>query len=426
MADYLSALPMPAPQPQVNPGVAGAPAPAFTPTMTFEDIMRSLNQPISINAPSISSVNPMQGVTLPTLSSAGTGNDALFQRGVSSSTPSAGVDPSIQAVLDRIKASSLDAGRRGMSEAQALAVRRGIGGSSTEQFGVQSALGEAEKSARDAEAQVYIQDAIRRFQLQDLQSRALFDRSNLEYSTGANQNIQQGQLTQQANMANFEAENQRALEAARLGSQTDISNAQIRSNQQLTGAQLGSDELASQRNMMAYLEQLKMETMLGQQGIDLGYANIGAQRDAARDEARYGMISAGIGAFLPSLFGRGGGGGFLGGGTGGASNLVGSANGISPQFGAVGTGVAGPSFMSGGVLPNLGAGLLGYGVGSLINPSGAQTKSGQVGGIAGGIIGSFFGPVGTGIGSAIGTAVGKPVNNALKSIGKSIKKAFPF
>lgn len=387
--EYLTASPvldkLPAPTSSM------APLPAFQPTgPTFQDVMASLNKPYTY------SVQP----------SAGAGGDSLFNRGIQMSTPAGGVDPALQEVLNRIKANTADAASRGASTASALAVRRGLPGSSIEQFGVQTAMGEAEKAGRDAEAQVYLQDAIRRFQLQDLQSKAFFDRSNLEYS-GA------GDVAKSI----FDAEQ----------------------NRNLATANLTSDEIASQRNIAAMLMQQQLEAMLGQQQIDLGYANIGAQADINKQNARAGLINSITGAVLPGLlFGGGGGGGgmlgsgggilssIFGGGTAGSASLVGAGTGqMVPGLGLVGTGVPAAGGM--GMIPGLGlmagAGLLSAGIADWMKPY--LTKS--LGNTLGGTAGYLLNPIGSMINFGKGVfGGGNVVKNVGNKVGNAIKSVFPF
>ena len=300
---------------------------------------------------------------LKNMPTAATGNDSLYNQGISMLRPSEGIDPSLQAVLDRIKTSSLEAGDRGASMASALASRRGLAGSSIEQFGVQTALGEAEKAARDAESQVYIQDAIRRFQLKDASGKAMLDRSGLEFTSGAN-----------ANMALSQA---------------------------------AGDELTSNRNFLMYLDQLELQKQLGQQGIDLGYANINASRDIAKQQGQQGMLNAGIGALLPSLFGGGGGGGgFL-------SNIFGgggapTAGGFTPY--APG-GVPGPYAADAGV-PAAGGGMMsalplaGLTIGGIAAYQSLSDKGKS-------LVAPLVNPV-------------KTVQTVASSVSKAVKKIFPF
>lgn len=372
MAEGIAGINLP-PQPQMNPDVTASGYPELPPFIpagpAFSDILSLLNKPM-------------------------TGGQDYFDRGMQVSTPSTGTDPALQEVLNRIRSNTADAASRGASTAQALAVRRGLPGSSIEQFGVQTALGEAEKAGRDAESNVYLQDAIRRFQLQDLQSKALFDRGGMA----------------------FDAENNRILNAANFT----------------------SEEIASQRNIAAMMQQLQLESMLGQQQIDLGYANIGAQQDANEQNAKYGLINSLTSAVLPSLLfggkglfgggaaaGAGGGGGLLGGlgglfgGGGGASSLVGAGTGqIVPGIGAVGTGV-----------PAAGAGL---GLGSILGGAGLGVAGGMLGNAAfgkGNDLGAFMGggagmllggPLGAGVGAFLGTAAQRLGGKAYSGIQKSV------
>jgi hypothetical protein len=403
-------MPPPNPAPGANPGAPGLPMwqmptnlyPSYAPTMA--DVTKRLDAPITF--------------------------DPLRSDGV--------VDPALQAVLDRIKQSTSEGMTEGTSMAQALASRRGLAGSSIEQFGTSQAVLAAQKAARDAETSVYLKG--------------------------------------------FDSDLQKQMLAAQLKN----SNGQLASN-------LTSDELASLRNADFSQRQIDLQKYLGDQGIALGRENIQASSDIANKQAQYGMISAGLGALLPGLLGGGGGGIFGGGagGGGGLGNLLGlggGGGGLSGLFGGGATpfgqylgGISGagpggiPLASAGG---GYGLGGFGMGAGALAGGAGLGLLGGMAGNAAfgggndlgaflGGGAGMFFGgPVGAGVGAFLGTAAqrlggkaysslqgslgntaasvlkpfvnpigtiadiaknpGKAVNSAVSSVTKSIGSVFPF
>lgn len=310
------------------------------------------------------------------------------------------IDPVTQRILDLIDKRTAEAGTKAGSEASALASRRGLPGSSIEQFGVQQGIEGANRVGNEATTAVLQQFLTNR---------------------------------KDAELATMDAELRRRLA---LG-------------------QLTSDEVASLRNQFAYQQGLELQKQLGEAGIALGRENIGAQQDIAQKEARNSLIGAGI-STLPYLLGGGGGGGgglFGGGGGGGGGLLSGFGGGsiLSNMFGGSATPVgqflmpgvsgAGPEgiplanagqnpFQAGGP-GGLAAGIgLGYAGGALgRNQFGGGN---DVGGYVGGALGySLGGPVGAGVGSFLGTgiqrggeAIYRGVNKKLGNTAGSIVRPF--
>lgn len=317
-------------------------------------------------------------------------------------TPSSGISPETQSAIDMINKQRDYYAGLGQSAAQGLATQRGIAGSSTEQFGVQNAFTQTNNAALGS-----IQGLLR----QDVQNKAALQQTGgqLLGNYGQNLNQIQGALSQ-------------------------------------TGGQLTSDEVASLRNMGLSQQALAMQGMLGQQGIDLGYANINASQNVAQQQARNQLIGS-IGQMLaPSLIGRS----MLGGGGGGGMGLLSGGGGglVSGLMGQGGGGflMGAPGSGLGNMLPaglqSGGGGIGGYGIGGLM-PSVALGAGGMLagqsvfgnntfsnaGGVLGGVVGSMFGPLGTAAGSFLGEGVGNSVNgtftkgNVVSNIGHDISHA---
>lgn len=289
-------IPVPSPVPGSMNTIPTTPV-AAPAQPTFNDIVNRLN--------SNRTVNPVREV----------GGGATLERSLGEIAPSTGLRPEIQRVLDLIQQRTTEARSRGVSEAQALAVRRGIAGSSTEQFGTQTAASEAEKAGRDAETNILLENAKREQALQDLRARILADRSTQEGTVGAQVGIQEAQLG---------ADLDKAL------------------------AGLTSDEIASLRNMDLANRTLALQQLLGERGLAIESANIDASKDIARDAARNNLLTAGIGAVVPSVLQKilGGGGGAAAGGGGGAGGLA-SLFSLGLGGGGAGGGAAGGAAASG-------------------------------------------------------------------------------
>lgn len=183
----------------------------------------------------------------------------LFQQGVQASTPSQGISPQTQQILNIIKQQQDYAQKQGISQAQALAGRRGIAGSSAEQFGVQSAIEAAARSGQEATQQALGQDFQAQQALQQLQAQGYFQ--------GAGQ-----ELT--ANTA----------------------NAQLAAN-------LTSDELASLRGITDSAQNRALQERLGVAGVMAqNYATEQARRASDRANSPGNILLGGIGAGIGSPF----------------------------------------------------------------------------------------------------------------------------
>lgn len=345
---------------QPNPLPSSLP-PSVPTTPNFQDIFKSLN-------------NPNRQI----------GGNENFQKGIQAAQPFNGISPETQQILDMIRQNQQYSQAQGVSQAQSLAAKRGITGSSTEQFGTQEAVGQASRAAQDAQANVLLENLKRNQALKDLQAQGFFNRANQEGSIGANLGINEANLT--------------------------------------------SDEIASGRNLDFQNRSLALQGLLGQQGIDVARQNIGAQQDINKQNAMYGLIGQIGGAATPyalnSLFGGGGGGGggLFGGGSAataaapyaGMGGTVGGAPLIGPAAGPA-TGLAGFA----GAHP--GIALAGAGLGAM-----ALANYGQK---VGGDVGAFFAnPIGAQLNlakSALSKG-GNAVSNVASSVTNAVSKVFPF
>lgn len=312
------------------------------------------------------------------------------------SPPPGGLLPQYQTAIDLINKQRDYYAGLGASAAQGLATKRGNAGSSTEQFGVQSAYNDANRTAMEQTASLLGQSAAGQTQLQGI-----------------------------------------------LGNLT-------------------SDEVASLRNMSLSQQQMALQQMLGQRGLDIAQQNIGASEDIANQQARNSLIGS-IGNMvspflLPKLFGSsgvpgmgsgtaggggifnvGGGNGFLGmGGSGTTASGVGYSGagapasslfpgGVTAPGGTVGTGVGGGGmFGAGGSLFNT-AGTSAMGAGDVLpGVAGWQLGTHQfgdnrytnTGGIIGATAGSMFGPLGSAAGGFIGAGLGGLSNQEANQVSK--------
>lgn len=323
-----------------------------------------------------------------------TTND-LFQNAIKSATPSAGISSGYQSILDTIKKQQDYATGVGTSAAQSLAAKRGLTGSSIEQFGTQQAVEAASRAAQDASTNALLQN--------ESQQNAL-----------------------------------RQLQAQLYGSRA----------QSLAG--LNSDELTSLRNADFSQQQLAQQGLLGQQQIDLARANIGAAEDIASEQARNSLISSGASILapylLPKLFGFGGGGAGAGGvpgaAGGGGSGVLGGLFNIGGGNGFLGLSGAGGAPLPAGALGPASPGMFGPG-GALFNTAGTSTLGASnilpglagwqlgthtfgdnrytnTGGIIGGIGGSIFGPAGSALGAFLGAGAGKLSDRVATGVSKRL------
>jgi hypothetical protein len=234
----------------------------------------------------------------------------------------------------------------------------------------------AQKAARDSESNILLANAQREQQLQDVASKALFDRAN---SVDSN-----------ANTA-----------------------AQLDLQRRLQLGTLTSDEIASLRNMDFGNRQLNLESLLGQQGLDVQRQNIATSADQAKLGAQYGLYGAVGSALLPGLlFGTGrtgaqGGGIFsslFGGGAGTgavtgapfntASGTAGSTLFPSVTGANVGTGSAAvPGTAGAGIGFGGAAAIAGAGAGAAMLSKAAENRAG--GGLKGSVAGVIANPIGS-------------------------------
>lgn len=182
--------------------------------------------------------------------------------------------PEVQQTLGNLNLQDAVSRAAAVSGAESLAAKRGISGSSTEQFGVGQANLNSDLALNSARNQVL---------LQALQQTAA-NRSQAS-SQLYGQGTQQGALgTDIINQQYGQANTLAGLNAGRLG----------------LASQLTSDQVASNTNVDQAGQNRALQLELGQAGIDLGYTNAGiAQKnaDAANDPFNklIGGFSQGIG-----------------------------------------------------------------------------------------------------------------------------------
>lgn len=244
----------------IQTSVQGTPVTQFGRPITeapiFADVLSQLYNPIS--APDLSNA----GRTV-------AGRDML-ERGLATLNAGGGTSPEIQAVMDRIASLRSTAEGSAASRAQALATKRGIGGSSIEQFGVGSAVSEAGRPYTEQEANVLLQEAARQSQLRDKAADALFGRANTEATTSASLATSFGEM-----------------DATRRG----------------LIASMTSDELASLRNLDEAGQNRALQEKLGILGIN---AQIEANETAADASKKannpFNIVLGGIGQGVGSRF----------------------------------------------------------------------------------------------------------------------------
>lgn len=328
---------------------------------------------------------------------------SYFNQGQSILAPTAsGITPQTQTILDYIQKQGDYKRAQAVAEAQALAAKRGVQGSSTEQFGTQEAGRQAEQLTLDAQTQALMQNATFQNANQNTAAKGYFD------------------LTQQQ-------------------------------------GQLNSDEVASLRNMDYSQRYLEIQKLLGEQGISASRDAANRAADAADNASRDNLIGNIVGGVLPGVVnhylpaaGAGGGGGVamgagsangaagLGAGAGGyfGGSLGGTAyagspgaasslfpGGVAAPGGTVGTGA--PTIGGAGglgaanIAMGAGAGLAGWQTGRMISPA---TQEGDIGGQnIGGALGAgagfvFGGPVGAYVGGTVGALSGKASNRFQRGI----------
>lgn len=314
-----------------------------------------------------------------------TSTQGVFQQGVNAAAPSQGISPQYQTILDSIQKQQDYANSVSAANASSLAAKRGLSGSSTEQFGVQQGLAQNSLVAQNAIQSTLGQNAQQQTQLQALQAQLYGNRAN-----------------------------------------------------QLAG--LNSDELTSLRNSDYSQQYLQLQQSLGQQGLNIQQQNIAANQKIAQQNAQNSLLQSGATLAAPYLFGGGGGsaggagffsslGGSLFGGSGaaGAGSLTGTAYTGAPGaasslfpggLGAVGTGT--PALSAAGYTPGVGA-VIGAGAGAM-----ALANLGQK---YGGTVGSFLAnPIGAQLNlakSALSSG-GNAISNFGSDVSKAASSVFPF
>jgi hypothetical protein len=441
------------------PSLSSGPMPFGAGGATFGNIQSTLNQPVNLDQlpgirdPRIDAMNPIsrnfqnyfapvQRARDPSINPMAALDPTLrggstFQQGVDVLSPDAIFSPGTQRILDLLKQQGQDTRDSGISAAQALAVRRGLSGSTQEQFGVQRAGAEADKATIDAQTNVLLQNLQRQNEVKNLIAQGYFNRADQEGNVGAQYDLTQfsteaqrrnllAQLTSQNDLQFMsETDRQNALRAqleqstaaqeftteadrrkilAQLQSQGDIANQgnqlqrttsqnQLDLTRRTNLANLTSDELASVRNYQFGQQNLDLQRQLGDQQLQVARDNISSAERIADKQAKYGLYGAVGGALLPGLLG--GGGGLFGGGGGGGGLLSG-------LFGGGGGGAGGSG--GGGLLGGLG-GLFGGGGGltgtgyyaggqpssSLLPPLGQVGTGVSAGPLGGGLGGLFAG-----------------------------------
>lgn len=247
---------------------------------------------------------------LPSLEKDIEGRDTL-ERALGQISPESAISPAVQQALDVIRERTERARERGISEAQALAAKRGLTGSSIEQFGVAEASEAAERVGREAETSILMDEVSQRRQLASQRAKGLFGRA-----------AQEAELTSQLRGIEFQA----GAAAANLTSQLDL-------NSRIRMAELTSDELASIRAMIDKGQDRELQRYLGERGIAVAMQNINLARQNAKSQANqalWGGIGTLVGGTLGwKLGGPFGGavGGFIGGAGGAVGNFIGGTAG---------------------------------------------------------------------------------------------------
>lgn len=314
---------------------------------TFQDILNRLNKPADLSS------------------------SPLFQQAITASTPSGGISPQTQNILDVIKKQQQQSQAEGIAAAQSLAAKRGITGSSTEQFGTQQAIELAQRTGQDATTAALTNDLNQQNALKMTQVQGLFQGAGL----------------------------------------------QLQSNDDLNklAATLTSDQIASLNNMDFQNRSLALQQLLGQQGIQAANANIAAQKDISKQNSQYGLAgsilqgatpfalaklfagTAGAAA-IPAALGAGA---TVGGATGIAGGGLGllAANPLS-AYGAGSIGTGGATAATGAGIAGgaaVGAGLLGAGIGSMALDKYTNDKldlSGRFGNSGGAVARTLLNPIG--------------------------------
>jgi hypothetical protein len=239
-------------------GIGGDPAPAQPPPppqFNFQDVLSPIQQgPAPIQVGQID-LNRSRELT----------QQALGEIG-----PTTGIRPEFQDILAGIEMDTAKQADQAASRAQALAVRRGVEGSTIEQFGVQEGAGAAEEAGRRLSQEVKFQNV----QLNQLNSQ---QRATL--------------LSTQAGLeaAAAQIEFQGGQEAKTLFATLDQNNRALM-------ATLSSDELASVRNLIESNKDRELQKYLGERGISVSQDNVNAAREDSKRRERGNIISTAIAA----------------------------------------------------------------------------------------------------------------------------------
>lgn len=328
--------------------------------------------------------------------------------------------PGTNRILDLLRSRGMETRNRGISEAQALAVRRGIQGSSTEQFGVQQAGAEADKATIDSETSVLLNN-LKMAQERDMMAAKL---ASDELASIRNFMFGQQNLDLQRQLG------QQGIDAANANADAARDAAEKQAQYGLIGT-IGQTFLPRLFNM-------------GGNGLPGTAGASGAPSLFARLFGNGGGGAAG-GAELSSMIMNGG----APAPAGAASSLFPGGLGNSGTPGVAGAGT--PFSGMAGLFGNVAGGLAGNYAGQKVF---GPTKYGQIGGLAGGVLGSFFGPLGTAAGSFLGQGaaklyesmnddmkavflpflnpkntikqIGGAVSKVGSSVSKAVKKVFPF
>jgi len=181
--------------------------------------------------------------------------------------------PEIQQILRTIQSQGDINKAANVSAASALAGRRGISGSSIEQFGTQQAAQQADQATMNSQVQVLLQQAQQAAAARQAAAQGYFQQGN-----------QQGQLGAQANLAQFQGQ---------------VANNQLAAN-------LTSDELASLRNLQMSNNQLALQKYLGERGIQTQNQALADARDAnARANSPLNSFLGGVSGGLGAGIGKG-------------------------------------------------------------------------------------------------------------------------
>ena len=269
--------------PQIQPSLPASPIETQFPTFTQYDQFPTLN--IAANRSSTGIQNAIQGTPLsqfgrplgqnarfedvlapifnmPDVNRPFTG-DQYLERGLSAVAPGEdGIDPVTQRILALIDERTATARTRAASEASALASRRGLAGSSIEQFGVQQGIEGAERVGAE-QVQSFLQQGIQnQLALRQAQAQGLFG-----YGAGEQ----------------------------RIGSEFGLGQLDAETRARLQAGQLTSDELASIRNIQENNLNRALQERLGVAGINQANLALSVEQTEAERDRRQSEKNAVIG-----------------------------------------------------------------------------------------------------------------------------------